>query len=492
MNTVQRIAKNTSVLLIGQVLSYLLAFFYMMYTARYLGAAGFGILSFALAFTAIFGVFADLGLQPLTVREVARDKSLAPKYLANISLIKIILVTITFGLIALTINLMGYPQQIITVVYLVGLAVIFTAFTQMFYALFQAFERMEYQSIGQMLHAALILVGVIFAIKYGFSVAGFASLYFFASVIVLVYSFGILRWKFSSSPLWSRQKIEMDFGFWKRTIVSALPFSLTVIMGAMFLRIDIIMLSAMKGDAAAGSYNAACTLIVLLVSIAAAFIYAVFPAMSRFFISSKDSLVIALEKSSKYLFTMGLPIAVGTIMLADRIVLAIYGAEFEPAVIALRVLSLYLPLRFISHATGWTLASINREPLRALSAGIAVGVNIGLDLLLIPSLGLIGAGIATVVAQILLFALYFYFVAKQFHRLPLLKMVVKPCVGCLVMGILVFFLREASLFLLVPLAAIIYFGILYLLKTFDSVDRRIFKDVLRGVASRLPLGPPEA
>ena len=45
----------------------------MMYTAPYLGAEGFGILSFALAFTGIFWVFLDLGLSTLAVREVARD-----------------------------------------------------------------------------------------------------------------------------------------------------------------------------------------------------------------------------------------------------------------------------------------------------------------------------------------------------------------------------------------------------------------------------------
>jgi O-antigen/teichoic acid export membrane protein len=161
LSTVRRIAKNTSALLVAQVASYLLAFFYMMYTARYLGPASFGILSFAIAFTGIFVVFGDLGLAPLTVREVARDKSLASKYLVNVSLMKIILVTITFGLIALTINLMGYPEETIKVVYLLGLSVIFTAFTQMFYSVFQAFERMEYQGIGQMLNAALILGGVL-------------------------------------------------------------------------------------------------------------------------------------------------------------------------------------------------------------------------------------------------------------------------------------------------------------------------------------------
>jgi O-antigen/teichoic acid export membrane protein len=92
MNTVQRIAKNTGVLLASQIASYILGLFFIMYTARYLGAEGLGILSFALAFTGIFGVFADLGLSTLTIREVARDKSLAGKYLGNVAVMKVILV----------------------------------------------------------------------------------------------------------------------------------------------------------------------------------------------------------------------------------------------------------------------------------------------------------------------------------------------------------------------------------------------------------------
>ena len=159
MNTVQRIAKNTAVLLAATIISKVLGFFYVMYTARYLGEEGFGILSFALAFTGIFGVFSDLGLGSLTVREVARDKSLAKKYLDNISVIKAILVAITFALIAMVINLLGYPEQTIKVVYLISLSVIFNSFTEMFYSIFRAFEKMEYSSLGQILNSILMLVG---------------------------------------------------------------------------------------------------------------------------------------------------------------------------------------------------------------------------------------------------------------------------------------------------------------------------------------------
>lgn len=180
MSVVRRIAKNTTVLFIAQVLSTLLGFFYTMYTARYLGAAGFGILTFALAFTQLFGVLSNIGVGPLTVREVARDRSLAPKYLANVSLMKIILAVVSFGLIALAINLMGYPQQTINVVYLVGLSVILMALAQIPYSIFQAFEKMEWVSLGQVMNSALLLIGLAVALKYGFSVVGFAYLYVFA------------------------------------------------------------------------------------------------------------------------------------------------------------------------------------------------------------------------------------------------------------------------------------------------------------------------
>ncbi len=56
MTVVQRIAKNTALLFISQILIYILTFFYTIYIARYLGAEGFGILSFALAFSGIFSI----------------------------------------------------------------------------------------------------------------------------------------------------------------------------------------------------------------------------------------------------------------------------------------------------------------------------------------------------------------------------------------------------------------------------------------------------
>ena len=76
MNVIQRILKNMGLLLFSQIVAIIFGFFYTIYMARFLGVEGFGIISFAMAFTGIFGVITDFGLNTLTTRDVSRNKCL--------------------------------------------------------------------------------------------------------------------------------------------------------------------------------------------------------------------------------------------------------------------------------------------------------------------------------------------------------------------------------------------------------------------------------
>ena len=472
MNTVQRIAKNTAVLLAATIISKVLGFFYVMYTARYLGAEGFGILSFALAFTGIFGVFSDLGLGSLTIREVARDESLAKKYLNNISAMKAILVTITFALIAIVINILGYPEQTIKVVYFIALSVIFNAFSGMFYSIFRAFEKMEYQSLGQILNSILILAGALFAISQKFSVIGFASIYFIVSVIALGYSFAVFVWKFSLP------KLEIDWSFWKPTIKHALPFFLSAIVNIIAFKIDIIMLSMMKDDMVVGWYSAAYRLIEVLMFIPATFVGAIYPVLSNFYISSQESLKLAYKKSFKYLFIVGLPIAVGTTILAHRIILFIYKSGFTHSIIALQVLIWTIPIIFLTYMFGTMLASVNKQFLALKINFLCMILNITINLILIPRYSYVGASIATVITTLLSSILCFYFLSKFIYKIQIYKYILKPIMASTIMCLFIFFFTKTNLFLLICISIVIYFGVLVLLKTFSKKDISLFKQIV--------------
>ena len=156
MSTVQRIAKNTASLFAAQAVIAVLGLVLSILIARTLGDVEFGNYSFALAFTAIFAIFLDLGFNRLIVREVARDKSAAPKYLGNIAIVKGALSIVVFGLIALTINLMNYPHDVTMAVLIFGLYIIFIAFGDLSRATFRAFERMEYEALISIIRQVII------------------------------------------------------------------------------------------------------------------------------------------------------------------------------------------------------------------------------------------------------------------------------------------------------------------------------------------------
>lgn len=474
MNTVRRIAKNTLVLLVAQIASYILGFFYVMYTARYLGVEGFGILSLALAFAGIFGIFTDLGLRILTVREVARDKSLAEKYLGNIVVMKIILSIITIGLIGITINLLGYPLQTIKVVYLISLSIVFSAFSGMFYSIFQAYEKMEYQSLGQILSSILMLGGALFAISEKFDVIGFASIYFAVSAIIMGYSFFICAWKFVLP------KIKVDLYFCKSTIKEALPFGLTGIFVTIYYWIDSVMLSMMQGNEAVGWYNAAYRLILILLFIPSILNMVIFPAMSQFFITSKDSLRFASDKYFKYMAIIGIPLGLGTTLLADRIILMIFGVGYTNSIIALQILVWSSVFIYLSGAFGRLLEASNHQMIITKITAICMLENVVLNIIVIPKYSYIGASITTVITEFtaLIFCIIVssrigYNISKN-NIIDALKVVV----ASLIMGLLIINSEYLNPLFLILASIALYFSVLYLLKGFSKDDVTLLMTII--------------
>ena len=124
MNTVQRIAKNTGVIIAGDVVNKAIGLVIVIFLARYLGAAGYGKYAFVFAFLMFFGIIADLGINQILVREISRDRSLASKYIGNAVVIKFILSILAIASAAIIITLMPYPADTTTYVYIMSLTLL--------------------------------------------------------------------------------------------------------------------------------------------------------------------------------------------------------------------------------------------------------------------------------------------------------------------------------------------------------------------------------
>jgi O-antigen/teichoic acid export membrane protein len=475
MSTVQKIAKNTSLMFIAQIMTYGLGFFITMYTAQYLGAEGFGILSLALSITAIFGIIGDMGLGTLMVREVARDKTTSNKYISNIALIKVVLSLLMFTLIVLTVNIIGYSKLVSTVIYLITISVVINAFGGVLTAIFQASERMEYLSGSTILNSVLMFLGTMIGIYYKLDILFFASLYIIANSLVLVYIIIVYIKKFDLP------KIEIDTKFWKPTIKEAWPFGITSLSGMLYTYIDSIMLSIMQGNEVVGWYSAAYRLMLITLFIPNAINTAVFPVMSRFYNSSRDSLTLIYERYFKYMLIIGIPMGFGTTLLSDKIILLIFGQGYTQSIPALQILIWTMVFTFIGAAFVQLLQSINKQLIITKISMLCVVINIILNLILIPKFSFIGASFATLITEIVLVGyvlLISYKLGYGISHETVLKNLSKVLVATAVMSISIWYFRSLSLFPLLFIGILIYFISLYLVKGVDEEDIFLIKEIL--------------
>lgn len=445
-----------------------------MYTARYLGAEGFGLLSFALAFTGIFGVVTDLGLKTLTVREVARDKSLATQYLGNIIGIKAILSTFTLLLIAVIMNLIGYPDQKMQVVYILTFSILLTSYTDILYSIFQAYEKMEFQSFGQVLNSLIMLIGALLAIELNYDINGFAFIYFVSSFIVLIYATVVCISKFVIP------KLTINFHFWKVTIKEALPFGLTGIFVTIYYWIDSVMLSFMQGDEAVGYYNAAYRLIMVLLFIPMVLNLSIFPAMSQFFTNNLHSFKYAYEKYFKYMAIIGFPIGVGTTLIAEEVIWLIFGKEFMNSVLALQILVWSSIFIYLNGSFGRLLEASNRQMVVTKITGICMIENILLNFIIIPKFSYIGASVTTVITEFTALILVAIICSKIGYGLSkdILLDVAKAIFASVIMGLIVIYLIDINIIVLILISAIFYFVIVSVIGGFDKDDVQLFKRII--------------
>lgn len=414
MNTFQNIVKNVGVLFTSQIVNYILTFFVVLSTARYLGAEGFGILSLALSISAIVGVGADLGFNSLIVREVARDIKIESKFVTNVLLIKILLLFFTFGITALLVTVLNYSELVKTVIYIITISVIINSFSGIFNSIFQANEKMEYISAGTVLTGVLLFTGTVIGLYYHYGILFFASIYVISSSFVFIYIFLAYIRKFSLP-----KKDDIDIGFSLANLKEALYFGTTAFLVAIYFYVASILLSLLDGNYAVGIFNASWRLISVFLFIPNAIILALFPVMSRHFKSSKDLLEFEYNKTFKYLSVISIFILIYGFIFAEEIIGICYGPNYSDSVITLQVIIFVVPVIFLTSLFGNLLGSVNRQRFVTIVAAINAVANVSLNILLISKLGYIGAALVTVFTESIGFLLMFLYISKYIFRISI-------------------------------------------------------------------------
>jgi O-antigen/teichoic acid export membrane protein len=366
--------------------------------ARYLGASGYGIYAWALAWATVLQLIATLGLDTLTIREIAAQKTQAT-WSAIRGLLRsgplIVLcssLTVAAGVIAAGLAFVSPAQQTTFVIAVAMVPVL--ALTNVREGAMQGLGRVIPSRLPEDLFRPSIFIALL---AIGWSVLSLSrsaptamALQGIATLLAFFAGLLLLRWVLPAQ-LSSAAVSHLQVMPWIR---QALPFVVLRAINTLLSQIDVILVGLLRGSTQVALYATA-TRVAALVGIAEFAVNAAYlPVISRLFVESGvDRLRTGAPLIALAGVLLSALLAIPLIVFAP-FVMHYFGKSFSGGVFALRVLSVSFVISAIS---GLNIALLNMtRHVRAVMIGSGVGLatNVALNLILIPQSGARGAAIA--------------------------------------------------------------------------------------------------
>lgn len=390
----QKILPNIGWLFADRILRMGVGLVVGVWVARYLGPEKFGSYSYALAFVALFGVLSTLGLDNIVVRDIVRDPSMKNEIMGTTFVLKLLGGTIGLLLATTGIYLVRPNDTLMrALVAIISVGLVFQSFetfTFWFQSQVQA-KYIVYAKNGAFLLVALgkIILILTRAPLVAFAWAALAEIILGSAGLALAY-----RMHGHFSRLWS--------GSLKRArilLTDSWPLILAGMAIVVYMKIDQVMLGEMLGNQAVGIYSAATRVSEIWYFIPVAIVSSSAPSIVEAKKSGEALYYQRIEKLFRLVAALAISIVIPMSFFSGHVIRLLYGPDYFGAgpVLAIHIWAAIFVSLGVAQGP-WTL----NEGLMKLSLErtvIGAVVNVVLNLLLIPRSGVIGAAIATLVAQ---------------------------------------------------------------------------------------------
>jgi O-antigen/teichoic acid export membrane protein len=474
------ISRNVFYVYFSQVVRKLANLVFVAVAARLLGAQGYG--AFLLVTTMVLAVtaFANFGLRPLIVRMISREPDRTDQLVGNVLVVRSALAVLAYAVLVAFVHVADYDSELRVLTAIGGVAILFNVLQDSLEAVMTGHQRMMLLG-GISVVAALITTSV--------------------EVAVLASGLG-LRWLFAASVAVQalvtmmmaetiRRRIarfgpHLEPAVVKPLLVACLPFLLAFVLGFMDTKVDVLMLSLVKGPVeprlAIGYYGPAHTILMGLMLLPRSLNQVLVPVVSQQIYEDQSAVRDMIEKATKFVvLSVSFPAILLSSLFASEIVALLFGSQYGPSAPALTILGWaygFYALNLPSHSVLGSTKEM-RIFLPVLAGSFAL--NVALNFLLIPRYSYLGAAMGSTVVLALGFCARFYFL----HRILDMRLsAARPYLKLF----LILLLTLAAGYAIRPrlpwpvaavVVALVYGGLLRALRAVEPEEWRFFLGLLR-------------
>jgi O-antigen/teichoic acid export membrane protein len=394
----ERAITNTLYRSSGEIIGRLASLALFAEVARKLGETGLGAFVFAIAYLGFVMVAVDLGLDRYILRAIARQRESANHLFFNVIALKLVLAVPLFTLSLVGLHLVGYNARAQTTCLALTVGVLSDSIARTQTAIFSAHERGGPPSIADAFQRICSAGLGIVALQAGYGVVAVALSYSAGSLLGVVVGFALLH-RTIGMPART-----VSHRSWRSLTAASIPFAAQDTFSILLARMDTLILAMIATQAAVGRYGAAYRLFESTFFITYA-LTGSFSAMYAYLkLQGDPPLRFVFQRSLKLALVLLMPLSVAFLVLASPICRLIYGASFAAAP-PLRILGPGVVLMgIVTLCVSLLVSRENPRRMVPLTAAMA-GLNVALNLILIPLYGDIGAA-AAMLATVVVYAVW--------------------------------------------------------------------------------------
>jgi O-antigen/teichoic acid export membrane protein len=386
---------NLAWLLLDQGVRVVSGIFVGIYVARYLGPTDFGVLSYVLAITALIIAVGKLGMDAIVVRETVKKHSDRKRIVSTafwLMLTAGIVVYITTNLLSLKLH-----TSLITAIYvsIITISVIFTPFLAIEYY----YQSQLKSKISTACRSASLITSSLMKL---YLVWMKSDLIYFVIVSLLDHVLMAALLTLSlKHPLKIQNTLCFDPVIARNMLRSSWPLVLSALAVTIYMKIDQVMINAILGPREVGIYSAAVKIYEAWILIPYTFSISILPLLVK---AKNNNSQESYEHTLKQIFSivMWVNILVAAVVTfsGETIIRYSFGAQYMESHSVLTICIWSAFFASIGSVSARYFSVEHLEKKLALRTSAACFLNILLNLILIPRLGIEGAAFATLICTV--------------------------------------------------------------------------------------------
>jgi len=448
----------------GEAISKVIGFVAFAYLARVVSPEAYGAIELAAAMLIFFSLLVDLGYGPIGAREISQDEDLTQEYVALISSARFILALVAVPLMCVAALFMNLSDSAIKLVWIFSLALLAAPWNQRW--LFQGMDKMQWVSIGQLIRMLVFLFGIMWLISStdDLMIVGYVEV---AASFAMAIFFAIMQ---------LRENIHLKLNFHLKKLLNltneAFSFGLSQSIWAFNQYLPTFLIASFVSAVDLAWYGASHRIVISLVTFSMVYHFNLFPALSKRLKHSLDAFYGLIIPSFKVTLWGGILIALGLTLLAEPIIILIYGEKFKMAALPLAITIWALPFTLLNGHGRWALVAAHQQRyvLYTQMSGTVAAVTSGL--VLVPIYGATGGGITMVVTSFTVWVAANYHAKRLVAPIPFILKALPAFLLALAMIVLVYYLLPYNIFTAIG-------GIAGFIILAPLIDRQLINDLKR-------------